>query len=224
MKNINNAEDKLKIDQSYKTRVLIVRHGESVGNALRRFLGFTNLDLTDVGYLQAEKTASLLADVKIDKIYSSSLMRAYNTAVPHARLRGMEIITSDNLREIYAGEWEGMYVSDIIEKYGSVFTHGWRECFGTFTVPGGESVTDLGERICSEVKRIASENEGKTILITSHAAAIRSFWGKISGISPEDLNDAVPFPLNAAVSVVYYENGELIPGVYSYGEHLTCSD
>jgi len=215
-----NAEHELGLEQKYKTRLFLVRHGESIGNAQRCFLGHTDLDLTEYGYRQAKCTADFLSDIRIDEVYSSSLIRAYNTALPNAALRSLTVKRSDMLREIYAGEWEGMYVADIISAYGTLYTEDWRGSFGTFTVPGGESVTALGERIFGEIKRIAAENEGKTVLIASHAAAIRSFWGRLCGISPEALNDAVPFPINASVSVVYYDGEALIPGAYSYSKHL----
>ena len=215
-----NTEYELELDKSYNTTILLVRHGESIGNAERRFLGHTDLDLSEYGYSQAECTANFLSDITIDEVYSSSLIRAYNTALPHAKLRSLTVKKSDMLREIYAGSWEGMLVPDIISEYGTVYSVDWRESFGTFTVPGGESVVALGERIFGEILKIARENEGKTVLIASHAAAIRSFWGKMCDISPEALNDAIPFPINASVSVVYYDGNKLIPGVYSYSKHL----
>ena len=63
------------------TLIYIIRHGESLGNKNRKFLGHTDLDLTDLGYAQALKTAECLASVPFDRIYSSDLIRAYNTAL-----------------------------------------------------------------------------------------------------------------------------------------------
>ena len=95
----------IKIDERYNTVFYLVRHGQSIGNANREFLGHTNKDLSPFGYLQADRTADFLSDVKIDAIYSSDLIRAYNTALPHAKLRNMEVVPSQNLRELYAGAW-----------------------------------------------------------------------------------------------------------------------
>ena len=53
---------------AYMTKIYFIRHGESIGNAQQRFLGHTDLDLTELGYKQAEATAEFLSDVKIDKI------------------------------------------------------------------------------------------------------------------------------------------------------------
>ena len=103
------------------TKLILIRHGQSIGNLTKRFLGHTDLDLSELGYLQANCTAEYLKNEKIDIIYSSDLIRAYNTAVPHAKIRGLDINTSIHLRENFVGEWENMFVDDIIEKWGREF-------------------------------------------------------------------------------------------------------
>ncbi len=210
----------IKLEASYDTVILLVRHGESLGNANREFLGHTDKDLSELGYKQAEITASYLSDLKIDIVYSSDLLRAHNTALPHAKLRGLEVVDSCELREIYAGLWEGKRVDDIINEYSEFFYSVWRENFGECELPMGESVPHLGERIYREIKKIAGSNRGKTILIGCHAAAIRAFWGKITGTKSSELASAFPFPKNASVSVVYFDGKELIPGEYSHDKHL----
>ncbi|MBQ7363120.1 MAG: histidine phosphatase family protein [Clostridia bacterium] len=203
-----------------KTVFYIIRHGESIGNFNRLFLGHTNMDLTERGYKQADMTADALKNVHFDVIYSSDLLRAYNTAVPNAKLRDMVIIKDKRLREIYAGRWEGMSAEDIIKKDGELFTVEWRRNFGTFRIPEGESVIEAGERFASAVKSIAEENRDKTILITSHAAVIRSFYCKISGFLPNEYSAKLPFPSNASYSVVEYENGAFHPISYSNDAHM----
>ncbi len=210
----------IKLEKGYKTVLLLVRHGESQGNAKREFLGHTDKDLSPLGYQQAQRCAEFLAYENIDAVYSSDLKRAYNTALPHANMRNMKVQTSTNLREIYAGNWEGMRVEDIIAINSHEFIDGWRAEFGTFRIPGGESVPELADRIYSEIKKIADENVGKTVLVAFHAAAIRSFYGKISNIAPERLANELWFPINASVSVVYYDGENLIPGEYSHADHL----
>ena len=204
-----------------KTKIIIVRHGQSIGNMTRLFLGHTDLDLSELGYRQAEATAEHLRCEKIDKIYSSDLIRALNTAIPHAKMRNLEVILSKNLRECYAGAWENLYVDEIIEKWGrEVFVDQWRENFGCFTFPNGEHTRTAGERFYKEILSICEQNEGKTVLISSHAAIIRSFWAIISDVPAEEVSRKVPFPTNASYSIAYYENGNITPFSYSNDEHL----
>ena len=203
-----------------KTLFYLVRHGESLGNKYHKFLGHTDLDLSELGYTQARMTAEELKDVKFDAIYSSDLIRAYNTAAPHAELRGLSVIPSRELREIYVGEWEGMLAEDIKAIYGDMFTLGWRRGYGTFTPPGGEPVMAAGKRFFSEMCRIGDENEGKCILVTAHASVIRTFYAITLGTEPENIADDVPFPSNASYSVFEYERGTFTPISYSNDKHM----
>ena len=200
---------KIQINSDKATKFYVVRHGESVGNLHRICLGHTDLDLTELGLMQAEKTADALSDVNFDAIYSSDLVRAVHTAEPHAIKRGLEINKNADFRELYFGNWENASVLMLKEKFHDEFMIGWRQNFGTFTAPEGESVVEMAQRMVEGVKNIAKEYPGETILITSHAAAIRALWGKISGYKPCEWAEAYPFPTNASYSVLEY-NGEAI--------------
>ena len=202
------------------TKIIIVRHGESLGNLNQIMLGHTNIDLAPRGYIQAEACAEYLKNEQIDVVYSSDLIRAYHTAEPHAKLRGLQINTSKELRECYVGEWENLPLDEIVEKWPDLFFEGWRKSFGTFRIPGGESIPEAAERFYCEVLKIAAENVGKTVLITAHAAVIRGFWGKITGTDPQKLAETYPYPTNASCSFVYFDGKELLPLEYSVDEHL----
>ncbi len=203
-----------------KTVIYLIRHGQSIGNKMRYFLGHTDVDLTELGYEQARATANALADVKFDYIYSSDLMRAMSTAKPNAELRSMDVIPVRGLREMYVGEWENVAIDDIIERYKEKFTVEWKEQFGTFRAPGGESTPELAARFKAALTEIAERHPGKCICCATHAAAIKAFWGDISGIKPEELASAMPFPSNASYSVVEYEDGVFTPVSYSNDAHL----
>lgn len=203
-----------------KTIIYLVRHGESLGNKVGRFLGHTDLDLSELGYTQASMTADALSSIHFDAIYSSDLLRAYNTALPHAKMRGLEIIKSTGLREIFVGEWEGMLAEDIKSQYGDMFTLGWRAGYGTFTPPGGEGVMESGERFYCEMTRIAKERAGECILVTAHASVIRTFYALTLGVAPEHIAADVPFPSNASYSVFEFEDGAFRPVSYSCDKHM----
>ena len=205
--------------------ILLVRHGQSLGNEKRVFLGHTDLDLSALGYEQAELCATALLGERIDAIYASDLLRAYNTAVPHARLRGMEITAREDLREIYAGDWENMLFEDIKSRFPEIYFGCWREHFASFSGAGesGESVPHLAERIYSAVVDIARKNLGKRVLIATHAAAIRALWGKLSGLSPDEASLAFDFPTNASITRVDFDGERLVPICYSDDSHLGSS-
>ena len=79
------------------TEIVIIRHGESLANKERIMIGQSDYDLSDRGREQAAATAEFLKNEHFDAIYSSDLCRAYNTALPNAKLRGLEIITDEGL-------------------------------------------------------------------------------------------------------------------------------
>ena len=202
------------------TRIYILRHGESLGNFNKECLGHTDKDLTEKGVRQAQATADFLSEICFAGVYSSDLIRAYNTALPHARLRGFEVVTLPSLRELYFGDWEGMRVADITEIYGEMFTVGWRQGFGTFTPPAGEYVQDCADRMYKTILGLAEEHPGGNILVASHAAAIRALWGRLLGLEPDEVCAAISFPLNASFSVAELCDGVLRPVSYSNGDHL----
>lgn len=207
------------------TKLIFIRHGESLGNAERLVCGHLNVDLTEIGYKQAKKAAEYLKNEKIDVIYSSDLIRAYNTAFPHAQIRGLDVIKSKNLREVDVGAWENRYVDEIIAEWGrEEYYNAWIGGFGTYKFPSGESIPDACERFYNEIMDICSKNVGKTILIVSHGAIIRAFWSKIRGVKPENIANEVPTPANASISIAYYENEKIIADIYSDSEYLVKNE
>ena len=78
----------------------------------------------------------------------------------------------------------------------------------------------MADRMVRGLKKIALEHPGETILLTSHAAAIRALWGKISGHEPYEWAEAYPFPTNASYSVLEYDGERLVPVSYSNDSHL----
>ena len=88
-----------------KTTLILVRHGNSVTNVTNTFAGSLDAELNEMGNKQARLTAEYLKKFKIDKIYSSDLKRAYNTAVPIAEFHNMKIEKNEGLRELFAGDW-----------------------------------------------------------------------------------------------------------------------
>ncbi len=203
-----------------KTKLIFVRHGESLANAQRIYLGHLDWDLSELGMSQARATARFLADEPFSAIYSSDLIRAYNTAMPHSEIHNLPIIKSRELREIFLGDWEGLPHSALEEKYHDEYFDGWRAGFGEFTPPNGEPIQDVARRIYNEALRIAKAHIGETVLITTHAAAIRSFWGLITKTEPKNLAKQIQFPSNASFSTVYFDGVDLIPGEYSCDAHI----
>ncbi len=185
------------------TKMIFVRHGESTGNQTRRFYGHYDGELTERGREQARLTAEFLRDVQIDAAYASDLCRAYETGKIIAEPHGISVTPLRGLREIYAGEWEALPFVEILDKYAADFDL-WMKDTVNSRPTGGESVRELAERISKTVWQIAEENDGKTVLIATHATPIRTLIPIWQGKSIEAAND-VKWVANASVSIVSYD-------------------
>lgn len=202
-----------------KTKLYFIRHGQSVGNAQHVLLGHTDLPLSELGYHQADVAAKAFADEKIDLIYSSSLKRAFSTALAHAELRNIEVIPEPGFREIYLGDWESQSTMELRANKDPLLED-FIYRFGYFVTPNGEDIWELGERIYRTAERVAKENPGKNILIGCHAAAIRMFFAKILGYGKDEVSTKLPFPTNASFSVCEYDGERFVPLEFSRDEHI----
>ena len=206
-----------------KTVFLLLRHGQSIANLNHILAGHTNVDLSELGFEQARCAAEYLKDTHIDFIYSSDLIRAYHTALPHAVMRGMPIILSESLREIYLGEWDGLAKKDLMRDCPEEYNEKWLKHFSTYEPPKGEAVPKLARRIYNALAEIGKKHPGKTVLIGTHAAAIRSFYGLISDIPEEEAGSVYPFPDNASVTIVQFDGEKFTPVDFSVSGHLTLT-
>jgi probable phosphoglycerate mutase len=154
-----------------KTRVLLVRHGQSRGNAERRFGGHTATPLSDLGRAQAEATARALASENITAIYSSDLLRAVQTAEPLARATGLALETTDAFRERSVGLMEGLTFEEAAAAHPEEYAALLRRDF-EHVLAGGESYRQLLDRASSHLDRAIEANLGGTLAVFSHTGAI----------------------------------------------------
>ena len=201
------------------TKLIFVRHGQSEANLTKRFAGHYNCDLTEYGKLQAQKVCEYLtANFNIDKIYSSDLLRAYNTAKPTADKLCTEIEKTSQMREIAAGKWEGLEFEEILNKYEKDYTV-WLNDIGNAVCTLGESVKALYERVLKEITRICEENDGKTILITTHATPIRAFQTYVQNGDFTAMRDVTWVP-NCSTTVCNYDNGKFSFEIIGFNDYL----
>lgn len=156
---------------AYATRLYLIRHGQSAGNAAGRFGGHGVTPLSDLGREQAELTSQVLAKEGIDAIYSSDLIRAVQTAEPLARRLNLPIRTSKSFRERNVGVLEGLTFDESKERYP-------RDYYALINrnihhvITKGESYRHLLKRITAELRTILREHPRERIAVFSHTGAI----------------------------------------------------
>jgi len=163
-------------------RLILVRHGETLWNRENRVLGHTEIELTEKGRKQAERLALALKDEKVTAIYSSPLRRARETADAIARVHHLAVVTDDALKELDAGDLDGLTFDQVMEHYGD-FLKQWLEDIPSLRMPGGESLAELRERAWGAVERIANHHPDGVVILVSHSFAIMSIISKALGMS-----------------------------------------
>lgn len=202
------------------TRLIVIRHAQSTANEEGVFLGHLDRDLTELGKKQSQLVADYLIreNIHVDKIYSSDLLRPYHTIEPYAKLTGKEIIKSRNLREIFAGEWEGKRFDDLENLYSDTYSV-WLNDISKVKCNGGESIAELYARVNSEIERIALENDGKTVIIVTHATPLRCIAARALGRGLNGLQET-GWGKNACLNFFEFENRNLRAIELNVCDHL----
>jgi len=167
-----------------KRRIILVRHGETEWNSAFRFQGRTDVPLRESGLAQADLLARRLAGARLDKVYTSPLARARQTASAIARMNESvrEVTAVDGLSEMSFGRWEGLRISEIRELHPDLFSS-WSKDPSSTTPPGGEGFSDLIVRVSRALEGILS-GEGDNLVVVCHGGTIRALLSLLIGISP----------------------------------------
>jgi len=153
------------------THVVIIRHGQSRGNAEGRFGGHTDTPLSARGHRQAEATAKALANEKFSAIYSSDLPRAIQTASPLARLAKVSLLTTDALRERSVGVMEGLTFEEAAEEHPEQYQALLRRDFEHILL-GGESYRQTLDRASKQLDEAIAKHKGGRIALFTHTGTI----------------------------------------------------
>ncbi|MCU1289401.1 MAG: phosphoglycerate mutase [Acidobacteria bacterium] len=153
------------------TRLYLIRHGQSAGNAEGRFGGHSPTPLSELGFEQAKLAAQALAKEKIQAIYSSDLLRAVQTAEPLAKLLDLPIIKTSAFRERHVGVLEGL----TFDESKAAFPRDYYALVNrnvNHVITEGESYSDLLQRATGALKEIFRIHQGEKIAVFSHTGAI----------------------------------------------------
>ncbi len=173
-------------------RLILVRHGQSVWNASNRFTGWTDVGLSEQGVEEAEDAGRQLAEIRIDVVHTSVLVRAQRTAeiIMRHNEASEDVPTKYDwrLNERHYGALQGLNKAETAEQHGAEQVHIWRRSFDV-APPEGESLEMTAERTIPYFTEeiLPDLVSGKNVLVSAHGNSLRSIVMHIDGISPEDI-------------------------------------
>lgn len=187
--------------------VFLIRHGQTLWNKERRFLGRSDIPLDEVGREQARKLANALADTPIRRLYSSPLSRAMQTADAIGSELNLAPETVNGLTELNQGELEGMEGRLLADRYPD-FHRDWVHDPTHVRIPGGETLAECQERAVESIHGVLRQLEPTDpVAFVSHKVAISGIICDCLGLPPR-FNMMVG-QSNTAINVLAFKNGRL---------------
>jgi 2,3-bisphosphoglycerate-dependent phosphoglycerate mutase len=174
-------------DRSQSTEFWVVRHGESTWNILGRYQGQADVPLSLEGRLQAAMLAERLTGQTFAAVYSSDLVRAFDTALAVAeRLEGCPPVQIDpGLREIDVGELSGKDTPQLRLEHADYLAALRADPWATRR-PGGESMKDLYLRAGASFQVMRERHPGERVLVFTHGGVVRVAVGLALGGVPQN--------------------------------------
>lgn len=167
------------------TEILLIRHGETAWNAIRRLQGHLDIPLNVEGMRQAAALARAIEDEALDAVYSSDLLRARQTATAIAAPRGMEVRLDRGLRERCYGAFEGMLYGEIAARYPEAHA-AWKARDIDARFPAGvhvaETMREFADRTVKTILRIVAEGGHRKIAVVCHGGVLECAYRAALGM------------------------------------------
>jgi broad specificity phosphatase PhoE len=203
-------------DGPEKLQIFLLRHGKPKFPSDKPYIyGHTDYPLSEVGADQARRIGEALSEVRMDRIISSDLSRAIETAEIVASMQkhpAPAVVRDPGIREINMGEWDGLTKEEIKEGYVDIFRERG-ENIENVSAPGGETFVQLRKRGLDALARIIADSDGMgRVLLVAHGAIM---WSIIAGLFDIPLGDLFRFGLDhCAVHLIEHSRRPVQWGQY----------
>ncbi|MCG6877482.1 MAG: histidine phosphatase family protein [Betaproteobacteria bacterium] len=203
---MNDSRDSSPLIRS-GTAILLIRHGETLWNRWGRVQGWQDSPLTEVGLAQAHALAARLAGDRVERLVSSDLGRARQTAEPIVHRTGLAIELDPELRERNYGIFEGRTYGEIEREDPEAYAFLTRRD-PTYVIPGGESGEAFSARVLRALERIAGTHAGHRIAVMTHGGVLGVLYRHATRAAPDSQRD---YSLaNASVNHVWFGGGSWV--------------
>lgn len=164
-----------------KTYIYVIRHGECAGNKEGRIRGRTDFPLNENGLLQAQALAAAMKTKGLDMVFTSSLLRARQTAEIVASAAGVPCEARDGFINICMGPWENRRKAELAVEYPAEWRT-WMAEPEELRLPGAETLDDVRVRATSELFRIVEEYRGKRVAVVTHRGVLKPLLAGALGL------------------------------------------
>ena len=159
-------------------RIALVRHGETVGNSRVRYFGSTDVPLSREGRRQALAARLAIPGDHWDRVVSSTLSRAWQTALVVSP--GRAVALEHDFREIHFGRWEGLTRDEIAERDPALFEE-WQKKGIDFDYPEGEPRAEFRARVERGLERLMQRGDGESVIVVAHKGVLRTLVRALTG-------------------------------------------
>jgi broad specificity phosphatase PhoE len=173
-------------------QLILVRHGESVGNSENRLQGHNDYDLTDLGRSQAALTAERLHELGTSAVYTSPLLRAGATAGAISKRLDIEPQVLPGVSEYIFGELSGATYAELRERFANDPKMAAIPA-AERVYPGEEGRQVFFERVTASVWKVIDSHPGETVAVVSHGGPIALFCQYVLGLP---YKRPMPFAIN----------------------------
>ena len=154
-------------------KVYLIRHGlPDFPGGKGMCIGTTDIPMGEKGLAQAAEMATLLPPVTA--VFSSPLTRAVQTA----QAIGTRVTILDDLREMYAGLWDGLTFDEIRQRYPELYAARFHDL--TIPLPGAEDHAEALSRFKGAMEEAAKQSPGD-FAVVAHGGIIAQFLQSVSG-------------------------------------------
>ncbi len=205
------------------TLISTLRHGLTELNRDKRVGGHTDVPLLEVGRQQAEAARAVFSGTPFDRVISSPLQRAIETASIVTGVQPAELIVEPLCIERFFGRMEGLTRPQVEERFPQVVYLQIDHIGHSLNPPGGESYEALRRRAEQFLDQVLAKHSGRRIVISSHQAFMQQLHGLLWGRDPYDslrvdlLNlELNQFRLDPRRKLVEHQTVHLVPDAQKY--------
>ena len=195
------------------TKIFLIRHGQTDGNAKKQYCGLLDMELNENGRLQAKKLGCRLEKDSIHRIYASDRKRAVQSA--RIIFKGRRISKIAELREINFGIFEGKSHQEIRESNADLYEKWLSDPYNT-VVPESESLMAFQGRVTRALEKIVLANSNKTAAVVCHGGTISIILSRIN--SSKNFWELIPG--SASLNVIEYVNNKAKITLFNDISHL----